>query len=280
MRAVGVHDGLSAILAQNHGFDALWAGGLGICTATGVPDAGVLSMTELLDAVVRMRRVSALPIIADVDSGFGDVNVVQRMVRLFEAAGVAAVCIEDKQYPKRNSFRGGNALEDPAVFARKIAAAKAAQAGDEFMVVARLESLIAGAGLDDALQRAAAYLDAGADALLVHSRARTPHEVGEFAERLRALGVSVPLFMIPTTYHRTTARELGELGASAVIYANHPIRAALRAMSDVLDQINRDDTTTSVETEIATVNDLFQVVGTDDLLDDEPWLGLLEQESA
>lgn len=164
VRVVGVHDGMGAVLAARAGFEALWAGGLGISFAYGLPDAGLLTMTEFHAEAVRIRRSAALPVIADVDSGYGDVNVVRRMVRLYEDAGIDAVCIEDKQYPKHNSFRDGNVLEEPEVFAGKLRAAKSAQKSDAFMVIARIESLIAGAATVDALERAALYRDAGADA--------------------------------------------------------------------------------------------------------------------
>ncbi|MBM0230714.1 isocitrate lyase/phosphoenolpyruvate mutase family protein [Micromonospora sp. STR1_7] len=277
VRVMGAHDGMTAVLAQNYGFEAIWAGGLGICTAAGVPDAGLLTMTELLDAAVTMRRRVDIPIIADVDSGFGDVNVVRRMVQLYEGEGIAAICMEDKQYPKRNSFRDGNVLEDAGVFARKIAVAKAAQRGDDFMVIARLESLIVSAGLDDAIKRAEVYCEAGADALLIHSRARTADEVAEFATAARAADITVPLFMIPTTYPGASARELRACGADAVVYANQVIRAALQAMTAVLDHVAQQDSTRLIEGDIATVADLFDLVKTDELLDDSPWIGLAEK---
>jgi phosphoenolpyruvate phosphomutase len=277
VRLMGAHDGLTAILAQNFGFEAIWAGGLGISTAAGVPDAGILTMSELLDAAVAMRRVVDIPIIADVDSGFGDVNVVRRMVQLYDGAGIAGVCIEDKQYPKRNSFRDGNVLEDPGIFARKIEVANSSRRSEDFMVIARLESLIAGAGMDDALKRAETYCAAGADAILIHSRVRTPDEVAEFAAAARTGGISVPIFMIPTTYSDTTASQLYELGANGVVYANQLIRASLRAMSELLGHVAEQNSTHLIENEIAGVSDLFDIVKTNDLLGDLPWTGLAEK---
>lgn len=276
VRLMGAHDGLTAILVQNYGFEAVWAGGLGICAASGLPDAGLLTMTEMLQAAVVMRRSVDIPIIADVDSGFGDVNVVRRMVQMYEAAAIDGVCIEDKQAPKRNSFRDGNVLEDPHVFARKVMTAKSAQRTDDFLVVVRIESLIAGTGMEDALARARLYCEAGADALLIHSRSQTADEVAEFAARARADGLTLPLFMIPTTYHGVRAAELALLGASAVVYANHPIRAAMKAISQTLESIARHDATAYVESDIATVADLFELVRTGELLDDRPWDGLMD----
>ncbi|MFF2745970.1 isocitrate lyase/phosphoenolpyruvate mutase family protein [Kitasatospora sp. NPDC058048] len=265
IRAVGVHDGLSAIMAENAGFEALWAGGLGISTSHGVPDAGILTMTEFLQDAVRIRRASSLPVIADVDAGFGDVNVVRRMVGLYEAEGIDAVCIEDKQYPKRNSFLDGHLLEEPLTFARKIEAAKAAQRGESFMVVARLESLIAGAGMEDALSRAVLYAKAGADAILVHSKERRPDEIAEFCARAGDAGLELPLFAVPTTYHATTVESLHVMGIAVMIYANQLIRGSVTAMEEVLTSLARTSSTTEMEDQIVPVKRLFDLVGTERL---------------
>lgn len=275
VRAIGVHDGLSAIMAQNAGFEALWAGGLGISTCHGVPDAGILTMTEFQYDAVRIRRSATIPVIADVDSGFGDVNVVRRMVRLYESSGIDAVCIEDKQYPKRNSFRNGHVLEEPAIFARKIEAAKHSQQSGEFMVIARLESLIAGASMRDAVSRARLYSKAGADAILIHSRRKTPTEISHFAEEARAAGLDLPLFAIPTTYHTTTAHELRRMGFTGIIYANQLIRGSVSAMGRVLSSLADTGSTAAAEPEIATVKELFDLVGTDAIEGDVPWSGLV-----
>ncbi|GGK72812.1 hypothetical protein GCM10012284_03420 [Mangrovihabitans endophyticus] len=276
LRIVGAHNGLTAALAQRAGFDAVWAGGLGISASYQVADAGLLTMTEFLGAAVSMKAACRLPIIADVDAGFGDVNVVRRMVQMYEAAGIDAICIEDKQYPKRNSFRDGHELEDPRVFARKIAVAKAAQSGPDFVVVARLESLIARQGMNDALARAELYHEAGADALLIHSRESHAGEIQEFCARWQGAGYDVPVLCVPTTYANVTARELGAMGISGVIYANHVVRAATKAVIDVLASIVKHDSTAEVESEITTLSELFEVIGMSDVLGDIPWQGVSE----
>ncbi|MGW7824486.1 isocitrate lyase/phosphoenolpyruvate mutase family protein [Streptomyces puniciscabiei] len=274
VRAVGVHDGLSAILAQRAGFEALWAGGLGISASHGVPDAGILTMTEFHQDAVRIRRSSALPVIADVDAGFGDVDVVRRMVRLYEEGGIDAVCIEDKQYPKRNSFLDGHLLEEPAAFARKIEAAKGSQRSDEFMVIARLESLIAGSTMEDAISRALLYAKAGADAILIHSRLKTPAEIETFSREARTAGLTVPLFAVPTTYHTSSVDELHAMGVSGMIYANQLIRGSVTAMERVLSRLAADGSTTAMEPEISTLKELFSLVDTDALDGVEAWSGL------
>jgi phosphoenolpyruvate phosphomutase len=265
IRAIGVHDGLSAILAEQAGFEALWAGGLGISTAHGVPDAGLLTMTEFLADAVRIRRSSALPVIADVDAGFGDANVVKRMVELYESSGIDAVCLEDKQYPKRNSFREGHTLEVPEVFARKIEAAKRRQRGDEFMVIARLESLIAGSTMADALSRARLYAAAGADALLIHSKIKTADEVSEFCRLAAEAGLDLPIFVVPTTYHSASVSDLQAMGAAGMIYANQLIRGSVSAMREVLVGLAATGCTSDAEPRIASVKELFDLVDTDAL---------------
>jgi phosphoenolpyruvate phosphomutase len=265
-RIAGVHDGLSAMIADRAGMDGLWASGLGISTVNGLPDAGLLTMTELAGTVACIRRCCDLPLIADCDSGFGDVNVVQRMVRLFEDSGADAVCIEDKQYPKRNSFLDDQEMEDVDAFAYKIWAAKKAQRSKEFAVIARLESLIAGRGVPDALQRSEAYLDAGADALLIHSKSRDADEIGEFVRRIRAAGCAQPIFAVPTTYYRTTTDALAAFGITAAIYANQMLRASMTAMANVLSVLEKDSCTTRIEPEIATVDNVLDMCGTRNLL--------------
>lgn len=267
-RIVGVHDGLSAMIAERGGVDGLWASGLGISTVHGLPDAGLLTMTELATATVRIRDCTSLPLIVDCDAGFGDVNVVQRMVRLFEDAGADAVCIEDKRYPKRNSFLENHVLEDPDAFAYKIWAAKDAQRGADFSVIARLESLIAGENVGEALQRAKVYLAAGADALLVHSKSRTVDEVREFVSRVRADGCTRPVFAIPTTYYAATADDLAACGVTAAIYANQMLRAAMPAMANVLTALARDASTAGIEGSIASVDNVLDICGTTRLLPD------------
>lgn len=270
VRLVGAHDGLTAVLIERAGFEGIWAGGLAICTSAGVPDAGLLTMTELLAAASQMRQASRLPIIADVDSGFGDSNVIGRMTRLYESVGIDAICIEDKQYPKRNSFRDGNVLEEPERFARKVTVAKHAQRTDDFVVIARLESLIAGESVAEAIDRARLYRSAGADALVIHSRRKDDAEIAEFCRGWRTVDQATPVIAIPTTYYASSAARLQSLGINAAIYANQLIRASVRAMQEVLGRIHVDGSSAAVEASIAPVSALFELTGTDDLVEDEP----------
>lgn len=265
----GVHDGIGAILAERHGFDALWASGLGISTAMGFPDAGVLTMAELLQTAATIDRSSALPVICDCDTGFGDVRNVIRMVREYEAHGLAGVCVEDKPFPKRNSFRAGQELADPYEFGGRIAAAAGARRDPDFQVIARVEALIAGRDMDEALRRAELYVSAGADVILIHSKQRDAGQVLTFAERWRDLGAPAPLIAIPTTYPQVTAARLGEAGIAAVIYANQALRSGVRAMDIALARIRDEGSSAGLESHMATVREIFELTDTDQIERDE-----------
>ncbi len=271
VRLIGVNDGYSAVLAERHGFEALWASGLGISAAHGVPDASIATMTEFLQAAQIMERATDLPVIADCDTGFGDVNVLTHMVELYERAGIAAVCVEDKRFPKRNSFTDGQALEDMHVFATKICCATGVRKSADFMVLARIESFIAGEGVEDAVRRAGLYEEAGADALVVHSKQPEPTEIREFVEEWRMAGRRSPIFVIPTTFPSVTVAELRALGVDGVIYANHALRAALLAIDRVLGRIAKDETTFYAEGEIASVADVLDLVGTGEVNRRDAW---------
>jgi phosphoenolpyruvate phosphomutase len=259
----GASDAVSALLVQRNDYDAVWASGLGISTAHGMPDAGVLTMSEFLSAVRVINRACHLPVIADCDSGYGDVNVFVRMVREYEQAGVAALCIEDKEMPKRNSFRSGSVLADMDEFAVKIVVASEARRTPDLVIIARLESLVVGAGLEDALERGVAYCDAGADAVLVHSKASTADEVLTFARAWGDAGRIEPLFVIPSTFTGSHIETLTSHGIKGIIFANQALRAAIRAMDRVLAAIRRDGCSQASEATIASLEEVFALVGSD-----------------
>ena len=260
VRVAGAHDALGAKLAVQAGIDAIWSSGFEISTAHAVPDASILTMTEYLAAAANIAQgVAPVPVIADCDTGYGNSNNVIRMVRQFEAAGVAAVCIEDKCFPKTNSFIDGKQeLASVAEFVGKILAAKNAQRTPEFAVIARTEALIAGWGVDEALRRADAYVRAGADALLIHDKSKTADGIREFMRRWTP---SVPVVVVPTTYPSLGVVEAEALGIKMVIYANQGIRAAARAVADVWRTILRDGNSLAVEPEIAPLSALFDIQG-------------------
>lgn len=259
VRVAGAHDGMGAKLVESNGFDAVWASSFELSTSHAVPDASILTMTEYLAAAQTMNHAVSVPVIADCDTGFGNSLNVSHMVRRYEAAGIDAVCIEDKRFPKLNSFIGnGQELEHVEEFADKITAGKNAQRGKDFVLIARTEAFIAGYGVDEALKRAHAYADAGADAVLVHSKARSADEVFAF---LRAWRQRLPVVVVPTSYYHVTADELAAAGVRMVIYANQAMRAGVRAMDEALRDIQVSGTTAPIESRIAPMTDLFALQG-------------------
>jgi phosphoenolpyruvate phosphomutase len=265
--AAGAHDALSAKLVEQAGFDAIWASGFGLSAVRAVPDASILTMSETLEATRAMVEATTIPVIADCDTGFGNAINVMRTVADFEAAGVAAISIEDNVFPKRCSFYAGVARElvPSEEHARKIAAAKAAQKSDDFVVIARTEALIAGWGKEEALSRARAYADAGADAILIHSK---HPDLSELAEVAAAWDRPVPLVSVPTTYIGASLHELEQAGFRLVIYANQALRAALDAMKDALATLRRGDAAL-LEKRIAPLEDVYAMVGVSELKQNE-----------
>ncbi|GGO82106.1 isocitrate lyase/phosphoenolpyruvate mutase family protein [Wenjunlia tyrosinilytica] len=254
-RIVGSRDALTALLVEEAGFDGLWASSFEISASRALPDLGLLTMAELLEASSHVNEATSLPLLADCDTGFGGrINVV-RTVQQFEAAGVAGVCFEDKVFPKRNSFLlGGQNLEEAEEFAGRIEAGARARRSSDFTLVARTEALIAGRGLDEALRRAHLYADAGADAILIHSKKRTPVEVLEF---LQAWQARTPVVIVPTTYPHWDLADAQAAGVSMVIYANHALRASVSAMRDVLTEIRVRGGTGAIEDRVAPMKELF-----------------------
>ncbi len=198
IRIVGAHNGLTAKLVEKHGFEGVWASGLEISTSHAVPDANILTMTDYLEAAIDMNGATNIPVVVDADTGYGNSNNVIRMVKKFECAGIAAVCIEDKLFPKVNSFIPGRQELTPiAEFVGKIMAGKNAQKTDDFMIFARVEALIAGWGQEEALKRARAYIGAGADGIFIHSKSKEPTEIINFIKAWNKYG---PLIICPTIY--------------------------------------------------------------------------------
>ncbi|HVB45628.1 MAG TPA: isocitrate lyase/phosphoenolpyruvate mutase family protein [Streptosporangiaceae bacterium] len=259
IRAVGAHDALTARLVQEAGFEAIWASSLELSASHAVPDAGVLSLTQYLDAAEDMDEAVDLPVIADCDTGFGGPLNVAHLVRRYERRGIAAVCIEDKVFPKMNSFAEvDHPLVPTAEFAAKITAGKEAQQDSDFMVLARTEGFIAGLRTDAVLERGVAYAAAGADAVLVHSRLDRPDEVLAFARRWP---LDIPLIAVPTTYHTVHEQELWSAGFRLVIYANHVIRAQVSAVAAMLGQLADQGTARAVEPWLVSMTELFRLQG-------------------
>jgi len=258
-RLVGAHDGLTAKLVELNGFDGVWASGLEVSASHAVPDANILTMSQFLEAASIMNDAVTIPVVADCDTGFGNSNNVMHMVRKYEMAGIAAVSIEDKQFPKVNSYiPGRQELAPVAEFVGKILAAKNAQQSEDFMVIARIEALIAGWGQEEALKRAHAYAEAGADAIFIHSKSNTPDEIVSFT---KAWDFSAPLIICPTSYPIITLEEIKELGIKVVIYANHGLRASIKAINQTLSKLGREGKLDAIEDDIAPMSTVFELQG-------------------
>ncbi|MCW4015772.1 MAG: phosphoenolpyruvate mutase [Candidatus Bathyarchaeota archaeon] len=255
VRAIEVHDGISALVANNvklelgNGgennfleFDALWGSGFTDSTSKGLPDIELVSPDSRLSTIERIMNVTDKPLIVDGDTG-GEIANFEYFLNRLELLGVSAVVIEDKTYPKRNSLDDGSIqnLEAPEVFANKIRLGKEALLSKDFMIFARIESLIAGFDVEDALLRAEKYLQAGADGILIHSRETDPVRVLKFAKEysklLEKIGFYRPLICVPTTYNTIKEEELCEHGFKIVIYANHLLRASVKSMQAVCKNI-------------------------------------------
>ena len=257
------HNGLSARIVREAGFKGIWASGLAISAQFGVRDNNEASWTQVVDTLEFMADASDLPILLDGDTGYGNFNNVRRLVRKLEQRGIAGVCIEDKQFPKTNSFIGSERqpLADVEEFCGKIKAGKDSQSEASFSIVARVEALIAGWGLQEALERAEAYRLAGADAILIHSKLSRPDEILAFA---REWAGRAPLVIVPTKYYSTPTEVFRKAGISTVIWANHLIRAAASSMQAVAKEIHDSETLVNVEERIASVNEIFRLQDADE----------------
>jgi phosphoenolpyruvate phosphomutase len=211
----------------------MWVSSLTDSTAKGKPDIELVDMTSRVNTINEILEVSTKPIILDGDTG-GRPEHFSYMVRTFERLGVSAIIIEDKKGLKKNSLFGTSVEQTQATieeFTNKIRIGKNAQATDDFMIIARIESLILKTGMEDALKRAKASIEAGADGIMIHSKSKTPDEIKEFCKGFNKFENKVPLIVVPTTYNQITEEELAEAGVNLVIYANHLLRSAYPAMA-------------------------------------------------
>lgn len=260
--AMEAHNGLSAKIVEEAGFPCIWASGLAIATSLGLRDCNEASWTQMVDIVDYMADVTSIPILMDGDTG-GDFNMVRRLVRKASQRGVAAICLEDKILPKRNSFSPGpHHLAAIPEFCGKIRAAKDSQLDPSFCVVARTEGFIAGATLDEVVRRAKTYVEAGADAILVHSKRRDADEIAAFMQQWDG---RAPVVIVPTTYPTVPTSVFRALEVSMVIWANHNLRASITAMRQVSKEILREQSTHAVAPRIASLDDVFGLVDTDEL---------------
>lgn len=279
VRVLEAHNGLSGIIANDvkieglsgdnpvvREFDAIWESSLTDSASKGHPDIEVVSFDSRLHTIHEILAVTRKPMIVDGDTG-GDSNNFEYVVTKLERAGVSAVIIEDKVFPKRNSLESGTqqTLQEPEVFAQKIRRGKGVQMTDDFMIIARLESLIAGLSMENAVERARVYLKAGADGIMIHSKSSSPDEILEFSKRyqslLRELEMDKPLVCVPTTYNAITEDELKAAGFHIVIYANHLLRAGHKVMLETAKTILLNQRSFEADPLCSPVREIFKAVG-------------------
>ncbi len=258
VKVCGAYDSMSAKLVEFYGFDAVWAGSFAISAIHNVPDASILTMTEFFTVASNMAHTCDIPVIADCDTGYGDANNVRYLVKKYEDAGIAGICIEDKTFPKQNSLleKGKNQLLAEKDFVAKILAANEAKQNKAFVIIARIEALISGMGIEQALKRAYAYEKAGADLILIHSKKITPKEIFEFSDLWKG---STPLVVIPTTYYSVNIDELIKHKIKMVIYANQTLRAAHFALSKLLKQMASADNMSQFQNQMSSMSDIFKL---------------------
>ena len=262
------HNGLSAKIVQEAGFPGIWASGLSISAQFGVRDNNEASWTQVLEDLEFMSDATRIPILLDGDTGYGNFNNMQRLIRKLEQRNIAAVCIEDKLFPKTNSFLKGDAqpLADMQEFCGKIKAGKDAQTDPDFCLIARVEAFICGWGLAEALRRAEAYHQAGADGILIHSALSVPDEILAFK---REWGNRCPVVIVPTKYYATPTDVFRQHGFSMVIWANHMLRAAVASMQKTARALKESEHLLSIEDKVAPVSEIFRLQNAAELLEAE-----------
>ena len=252
------HNGLSAKIVQEAGFKGIWASGLSISAQFGVRDNNEASWTQVLEDLEFMSDATTIPILLDGDTGYGNFNNMQRLVRKLEQRKIAAVCIEDKLFPKTNSFIKGGAqpMADMHEFCGKIKAGKDAQTDPDFSIIARVEAFICGWGLAEALRRAEAYHQAGADGILIHSALSVPDEILAFKQEW---GNRCPVVIVPTKYYATPTDVFRQHGFSIVIWANHMLRSSVTAMQKTAKTLKEQEHLLTIEDKVAPVSEIFRL---------------------
>lgn len=258
-RLVGSHNALGAKIVESCGFEGIWASGFEISTSFGLPDASILSMKHFLDACSAINDATKLPVVLDGDSGYGGINNVIFLVKQLEKHNISGVVIEDKAFPKLNSYIGNKQkLISINEFANKIMAAKD-HAEKDLVVIARTETFISGGSIDEALKRANSYVDAGADAIFIHSKLDNPSQVIDFVQNFSK---DVPVIVCPTSYPSFNLEQIKKYPKiRGVIYANHGVRSQIKAMKLMLSELNMHNDLTKIEKHICTMQEAFELQG-------------------
>jgi len=274
-RIIEAHNGISAIVANDARietdgktieFDGIWESSFTDSASKGYPDADIIGLESRCGVIEQILNASTKPVIFDGDTG-GEASNFEHMVQRLEGLGVSAVIIEDKTFPKRNSLDGEaiQSQEDVDVFATKIKRGRDVLLTGDFMIIARVESLISGSGMEDALKRTKKYLQAGADGIMIHSRDKKPDDVLEFAQRYeelcKELGFRKYLVCVPTSYNSIREEELRDKGFNIVIYANQLLRASHKSMNEVAELILKNGRSLEVDPLSSSVSEIFEKVG-------------------
>ena len=271
VRMMEAHNGLTGLIvetamAERHGrrveFDGMWSSSLTDSTSRGKPDIEAVDISSRLQNINDIFEVTTKPLIFDGDTG-GKPEHFSFTVRSLERLGVSAVIIEDKEGLKRNSLFGTDVAQTQSSiedFSTRIAIGKQAQVTDDFMIIARIESLILDKGMEDAVARAEAYIDAGADAIMIHSRRKEPEEIFEFCARAEKLPKHVPIVVVPTSYNQVSEEELADRGVKVVIYANHMLRAAYPQMVKVAESVLHHGRTLEADQFLAPIADALAII--------------------
>lgn len=270
-RMIEAHNGLSGLIAERvhvnkNGmrceFDGMWISSLTDSTAKGKPDIECVDLTSRTNTISDILEVTTKPIVFDGDSG-GLAERFVFMVRTLERLGVSAVIIEDKMGLKRNSLFGTDVEQQQDSienFTRKISMGKKAQITNDFMIIARIESLILKAGLADAIDRAKAYVAAGCDGIMIHSKEKKPDEIFEFCRYYKNIDLRAPLVVVPSTYSQVTEKELAEAGVRIVIYANHMLRSAYPGMVNTAKAILENERALEAETFCMPIDEIINLI--------------------
>ena len=271
VKTIEAHSGLTGLIAEktiveNNGeldqFDAMWVSSLCDSTAKGKPDIELVDMSSRLRTIDDIMEVTTKPIILDGDTGGLTEHFVYN-VRTLERMGVSAVIIEDKTGLKKNSLFGTEVVQTQDSienFCAKISAGKKVLRSDDFMIIARIESLILEQGMDDALNRAFAYVEAGADGIMIHSRKKSPDEILEFCDKFRAKDAKTPIVVVPTSFNSITEAELAEHGVNIVIYANQLTRSAFPAMENTAKEILKNHRALEVDDKLMPFKSIITLI--------------------
>ena len=271
LRFLDIHKALSGLIIENtkidvngkcFEFDGMWGSSLTDSTAKGKPDIEAVDVTSRMSLLEEVFEVTTKPLIYDADTG-GRVEHFIFTVRTLERLGVSAAIIEDKTGLKKNSLLGNDVEQTQDTienFCRKIRAGKNNQVTDEFMIIARIESLILDQGMEDAVERAKSYLDAGADGIMIHSRKKDPAEILEFCDRYSIFSQGKPLVVVPTSYNTITEDELKEAGVNVVIYANQLLRSAFPAMQATAEMILRNGRSAECDASMLSVKKILELI--------------------